>query len=248
MSRRSTAAKATVHKLARREASLSLVASGKWHPLGAEVHNKSFVKSVRAWTPNQDRLMSAIRHHDITLAVGPAGTGKTYLTVVEAVSALDEGRIKKIIISRPVVEAGEKLGYLPGGLNEKLDPWMRPVYDALSERLGAANLRRSIGDGVIEIAPLAFMRGRTLSNAFVIIDEAQNMTYQQLVMALSRLGFGSTMVITGDPDQTDLLPELSGLSEIIRRLEALDAVAIVRLTAADIVRHPLVAAMMPLLA
>jgi phosphate starvation-inducible PhoH-like protein len=147
-----------------------------------------------------------------------------------------------------VVEAGESPGYLPGDINEKMDPWMRPIYDALSDRLGAKQVRQMTKEGIVEIAPLAYMRGRTISRSFVIVDEAQNMTFQQLKMLLTRLGWHSTMVITGDPDQTDLLPGLSGLEEAARRLEALDGVAVVRLTTADIVRHPLVAAMMPLLA
>ncbi|HSK38571.1 MAG TPA: PhoH family protein, partial [Arenibaculum sp.] len=218
MSRKTNTAKATVHKLPRRDGRYGVLPSDDaWDPLPDE-GDKKFVKNVRAWTPNQERLIAAIRKHDVTFAVGPAGTGKTYLAVAEAVEALNSGEVNKIIISRPVVEAGEKLGFLPGDINEKLDPWMRPIFDALSERLGVASLRKYIRDGVIEIAPLAFMRGRTLSNAFIVIDEAQNMTYQQLVMALSRLGFGSTMVITGDPGQTDLLPGMSGLADIVEKV------------------------------
>lgn len=246
MARKTAATKATVHKLPRREASLGVVANDGWHPLN-EDPEKKFVKNVRPWTPNQETMIAAIRKHDITFAIGPAGTGKTYLAVAEAVRALESGRINKIIISRPVVEAGEKLGFLPGDLNEKMDPWMRPIYDALSERLGVGSVRKYIRDGVVEIAPLAFMRGRTLSNAFVVIDEAQNMTYQQLVMALSRLGFGSTMVITGDPAQSDLLPGMSGLMEVVQKVRPSGNVGVAEFDAADVVRHPLVAELLPLL-
>ncbi|MGO4123964.1 PhoH family protein [Inquilinus sp. YAF38] len=213
-----------------------------------DFREQSYLKTVKPRTANQEALMKAIDGHAMTLALGPAGTGKTYLAVSKAVEALTAERVSRIVITRPVVEAGESLGYLPGDINEKMDPWMRPIYDALSDRLGAKQVRQMTKEGIVEIAPLAYMRGRTISRSFVIVDEAQNMTFQQLKMLLTRLGWHSTMVITGDPDQTDLLPGLSGLEEAARRLEALDGVAVVRLTTADIVRHPLVAAMMPLLA
>lgn len=242
---RKPVAKATIHKLPRRDHLAVVSTEDDWDPL--EQTDKKFVKNVRAWTPHQTALIDVIRKHDISFAVGPAGTGKTYLAVAEAVRALGDNKVGRIIISRPVVEAGEKLGYLPGDLNEKMDPWMRPIFDALSERLGVQSLRKYIRDGIIEIAPLAYMRGRTLSNAFVVVDEAQNMTYQQLVMALSRLGFGSSMVVTGDPAQSDLLPGMSGLCDVLERVRPCANVGIVEFDAQDVVRHPLVAELLPLL-
>lgn len=208
---------------------------------------QSYLRKVRPRSDNQRVLMEAIGKQALTLALGPAGTGKTYLAITAAVEALEEGRIARIVLSRPAVEAGENLGYLPGNMREKLDPYLRPLYDALNDRMGPKRLRSALDDGTIEIAPVAFMRGRTLNNAFVLIDEAQNCTYGQLKMLLTRLGWHSTMVLTGDPDQTDLLPELSGLSDIARRLDAVDDVAVVRLTQADVVRHPLVGRMLGVL-
>jgi phosphate starvation-inducible PhoH-like protein len=155
--------------------------------------------------------------------------------------------VARILLSRPAVEAGENLGFLPGDMRDKLDPYLRPLYDALNDRLGNKRLRQYLDDGTIEIAPVAFMRGRTLNNSFVLIDEAQNCTYGQLKMLLTRLGWHSTMVITGDPDQTDLLPELSGLNTIGTRLDTLDDVAVIRLTDQDVVRHPLVGRMLSVL-
>lgn len=213
-----------------------------------DARDQSYLKTVKPRTANQEALMAAIDAHPLTIAVGPAGTGKTYLAVTKAVEALSAGRVGRVVITRPVVEAGESLGFLPGDINDKMDPWMRPIYDALADRMGARQVRQMVKDGTVEVAPLAYMRGRTLSRSFVVVDEAQNMTYPQIKMLLTRLGWHSTMVVTGDPDQTDLLPELSGLTEAARRLEPLDGVAVVHLTTADIVRHPLVAAMMPLLA
>jgi phosphate starvation-inducible PhoH-like protein len=209
--------------------------------------DQSYLRKVRPRSDNQRVLMEAIGKQALTLALGPAGTGKTYLAITAAVEALEEGRIARIVLSRPAVEAGENLGYLPGNMREKLDPYLRPLYDALNDRMGAKRLRTALDDGTIEIAPVAFMRGRTLNNAFVLIDEAQNCTYGQLKMLLTRLGWHSTMVLTGDPDQTDLLPELSGLNDIARRLESVDDVAVVRLTQADVVRHPLVGRMLGVL-
>ena len=209
--------------------------------------DQSYLRKVRPRSDNQRTLMEAIGKQALTLALGPAGTGKTYLAITAAVEALEAGRIARIVLSRPAVEAGENLGYLPGNMREKLDPYLRPLYDALNDRMGPKRLRSALDDGTIEIAPVAFMRGRTLNNAFVLIDEAQNCTYGQLKMLLTRLGWHSTMVLTGDPDQTDLLPELSGLNDIARRLEAVDDVAVVRLTQADVVRHPLVGRMLGVL-
>ena len=220
-----------------------------WDPLeGEERRDQSYLKTVKPRTDNQSALMKAIEAHALTIAVGPAGTGKTYLAVAKAVEALSAGRVARIVITRPVVEAGESLGFLPGDINDKMDPWMRPIYDALSDRLGAKQVRQMVSDGTIEVAPLAYMRGRTISRSFLVVDEAQNMTFMQIKMLLTRLGWHSTMVITGDPEQSDLLPGVSGLTDAVQRLDSLDGVAIVRLTANDIVRHPLVAAMMPLLA
>src|SRR5690606_22077099 len=156
--------------------------------------------------------------HAMTLALGPAGTGKTYLAIAAAVTALEAGTVARILLSRPAVEAGETLGFLPGSMEDKLLPYLRPLYDALADRLGGKRLKALLADGTIEIAPIAYMRGRTLNNAFIVIDEAQNCTYGQIKMLLTRLGWHSTMVVTGDPDQTDLLPELSGLAEIAKRL------------------------------
>jgi phosphate starvation-inducible PhoH-like protein len=191
--------------------------------------------------------MEAIESKPLTIAVGPAGTGKTYLAIAAAVEALEAGAVSRIVLSRPAVEAGETLGFLPGDMREKLDPYLRPLWDALNDRLGAKRLRQNLDDGTIEIAPVAFMRGRTLNSSFVLIDEAQNCTYGQIKMLLTRLGWHSTMVMTGDPDQTDLLPELSGLGAIAQRLERLPDVAVVRLADQDVVRHPLVGRMLSVL-
>lgn len=217
-----------------------------WDPL-LDHRDKKYVRHVRPQSENQKRLLEALDSHHLTLALGPAGTGKTYLAISAAVEALEEGRVARIILSRPAIEAGEQLGFLPGDLQEKLAPYLRPLYDALSDRLGGKRLKARLGDGSIEIAPIAYMRGRTLNNAFIVIDEAQNCTYPQLKMLLTRLGWHSTMVLTGDPDQTDLLPGVSGLADIAGRLEALDEVAIIRLEEADIVRHPLVGEMLGVL-
>ena len=220
---------------------------GGWNPLESEERDQRYTRKVRPCSDNQRALMEAIDRHHLVVALGPAGTGKTYLAIAKAVEALEEGRIARIILTRPAVEAGESLGFLPGDLNEKLAPYLRPLYDALTERLGAKRLKQMIGDGTIEIAPVAYMRGRTLNNAFVVIDEAQNCTYGQIKMLLTRLGWHATMVLTGDPDQTDLLPGLSGLGDIATRLEAVQDVAVVRLRDTDIVRHPLVASMLTVL-
>ena len=161
--------------------------------------------------------------------------------------ALEKGSVNRIVRTRPAVEAGEKLGFLPGALEDKLDPYLRPLFDALGERLGAKRLKNLMQDGTIEIAPVAYMRGRTLNNAFVVVDEAQNCTYAQIKMLLTRLGWHSTMVVTGDPEQSDLLPGLSGLAEISGRLRVLEGAAVIDLTNDDVVRHPLVAEMLELL-
>jgi phosphate starvation-inducible protein PhoH and related proteins len=216
-------------------------------PVGDYEREQSWRRKIRPQSDGQRRLMAAIAQHPLTLALGPAGTGKTYLAVSAAVEALTTGVVGRIVLTRPAVEAGESLGFLPGDMNAKLAPYLRPLDDALTERLGGKRLKQLIGERAIEIAPIAYMRGRTLNNAFIVIDEAQNCTYGQIKMLLTRLGAGARMVVTGDPDQSDLLEGLSGLAEIADRLEALGDVAVVRLGEADIVRHPLVAEMLTVL-
>jgi phosphate starvation-inducible PhoH-like protein len=222
---------------------------GRWspHEPDGQFRDRKYVKNVRAMSPAQQQLMDAIDGQSVVLALGPAGTGKTYLAIAKAVEALEAGKVQRIVLSRPAVEAGESLGFLPGDLQEKLAPYLRPLYDALTERLGTKRLKAMLADGIIEIAPVAYMRGRTLSECFVVIDEAQNCTYTQIKMLLTRLGWRSTMVLTGDPDQTDLLPGISGLADIATRLEKLPGVPVVRLAEGDIVRHPLVASMLTVL-
>jgi phosphate starvation-inducible PhoH-like protein len=209
--------------------------------------DRSYIRRVRPMSAGQTLLLQAIEDHSLVLALGPAGTGKTYLAIAKAVEALEGGRVERIVLSRPAVEAGESLGYLPGDLEEKLAPYLRPLTDALNDRLGKKRLKGMLADGSIEIAPVAYMRGRTLNNAFIVIDEAQNCTYGQIKMLLTRLGWHSTMVLTGDPDQTDLLPGMSGLADIATRLDVLERVAVVRLDDGDIVRHPLVAGLLSVL-
>jgi phosphate starvation-inducible PhoH-like protein len=208
-----------------------------------EQRDQSYVKTIKAKSEGQTELIKAIDAKNLVLALGPAGTGKTYLAIAKAVEALEAGRVGRIVLSRPAVEAGESIGFLPGDVEDKLAPYLRPLYDALSDRLSMKRVRALIAEGLIEIAPVGYMRGRTLNNAFVVIDEAQNCTYVQLKMLLTRLGWHSTMVVTGDPHQTDLLPELSGLSAIAAKLEQLDEISVIRLAEQDIVRHPLVASM-----
>lgn len=195
---------------------------------------------VRAKTAGQMAYMNAVESHTITFAIGPAGTGKTYLAVAKAVRAFQDRRIRRIILTRPAVEAGENLGFLPGTLNEKVDPYLRPLYDALSDMLGADQLKHYMDDGTIEVAPLAYMRGRTLNDAYVILDEAQNTTEQQMKMFLTRLGFNTTMIITGDITQVDLAVPRSGLATIERILGGIDDIAFAHLNADDVVRHRLV--------
>ncbi len=216
-------------------------------PLPEPEREQSWRRKIRPQSEGQRRLMAAIGQHNLTMALGPAGSGKTYIAVSAAVAALDAGEVARIVLTRPAVEAGERLGYLPGDIGDKLAPYLRPLNDALSERLGGKRVKQLVGEGAIEIAPIAFMRGRTLNNAFIVIDEAQNCTYGQIKMLLTRLGWHSTMVVTGDPDQSDLLDGLSGLAEIARRLEAIADVAVVRLDDGDIVRHRLVADMLTVL-
>jgi phosphate starvation-inducible protein PhoH and related proteins len=208
---------------------------------------QAYLRRVRPQSDGQRQLMEAIERYHLTIALGPAGTGKTYLAVGAAVAALEAGEVGRIVLTRPAVEAGERLGFLPGGIAEKLAPYLRPLNDALNDRLGGRRIKQLMAEGAIEIAPLGFMRGRTLNNAFIVIDEAQNCTYGQIKMMLTRLGWHSTMVVTGDPDQSDLLDGLSGLAEIARRLDPIADIALVRLGDGDIVRHPLVADMLTVL-
>nr|WP_106780001.1 PhoH family protein [Lysinibacillus timonensis] len=197
---------------------------------------------IRAKTIGQREYIKAIRHRDLVFGIGPAGTGKTYLAVVMATQALKNGHVKRIILTRPAVEAGESLGFLPGDLKEKVDPYLRPLYDALHDIYGAEQTQRLIERGTIEIAPLAYMRGRTLDDAFVILDEAQNTTHAQMKMFLTRLGFGSKMVITGDKSQIDLPKNTeSGLIVAERTLKYVKDIHFQTLEAGDVVRHPLVA-------
>ena len=199
------------------------------------------VKPIKAKTVGQQRYMRAIQANTVTIGVGPAGTGKTYLAVAAAVAAFRERTVNRIILTRPAVEAGERLGFLPGDLQNKVDPYLRPLYDALYDMLGAETFQKYQERGSIEVAPLAYMRGRTLDDSFIILDEAQNTTREKMKMFLTRLGFGSKIVITGDVTQIDL-PEdkVSGLKDAIRVLDGVKDIAICRLTAADVVRHALV--------
>ncbi|MFJ5765924.1 MULTISPECIES: PhoH family protein [unclassified Lysinibacillus] len=199
-------------------------------------------KPIRAKTIGQREYIQAIRHKDVVFGIGPAGTGKTYLAVVMATQALKNGHVKRIILTRPAVEAGESLGFLPGDLKEKVDPYLRPLYDALNDIYGTEQTQRLIERGTIEIAPLAYMRGRTLDDAFVILDEAQNTTHMQMKMFLTRLGFGSKMVITGDKTQIDLPKNTeSGLIVAERTLKYVNSIHFQILEQGDVVRHPVVA-------
>jgi phosphate starvation-inducible protein PhoH and related proteins len=197
---------------------------------------------VKARTPTQSTYIRAIDKHDLVFGLGPAGTGKTYIAVAFAAQCLERGLVERIILSRPAVEAGERLGFLPGDMRDKVDPYLRPLYDALYDVLPPEKVERDIETGVVEVAPLAFMRGRTLANAFVILDEAQNTTSMQMKMFLTRIGEGSKMVVTGDPSQIDLPPGTkSGLVEAVDLLGDVDDISIVRFLAGDIVRRDLVA-------
>ncbi len=207
-----------------------------------EISKTAKGKSIRVKTLGQRHYIAAIQKNDLVFGIGPAGTGKTYLAVVMAVNALKNGSIKRIILTRPAVEAGESLGFLPGDLKEKVDPYLRPLYDALHDVLGMEHTQRLIERGTIEIAPLAYMRGRTLDDAFVILDEAQNTTPAQMKMFLTRLGFGSKMVITGDITQVDLPKGVnSGLAVAENTLSNVQGLSFITLEQSDVVRHPLVA-------
>ncbi|AJR25657.1 MULTISPECIES: PhoH family protein [Sphingobium] len=198
-------------------------------------------KTIVPRSATQVTYMEALTRNDIIFALGPAGTGKTYLAVAQAVSQLITGSVDRLILSRPAVEAGERLGFLPGDMKEKVDPYLRPIYDALYDTLPAEQVERRIASGEIEIAPLAFMRGRTLSNAFIVLDEAQNTTVAQMKMFLTRFGEGSRMVICGDPRQVDLpQPGISGLADAVARLEGVEGISVVPFGISDVVRHPVV--------
>ncbi len=198
-------------------------------------------KTIRPKTLNQKRYVDAIDAHTVVFGIGPAGTGKTYLAMAKAVQALQDKRVNRIILTRPAIEAGEKLGFLPGTLNDKIDPYVRPLYDALHDMVDAESVPRLLTAGTIEVAPLAYMRGRTLNDAFIILDEAQNTSMEQMKMFLTRLGFGSKMVVTGDITQVDLPGgQKSGLREVQSILDGVDDVAFCQLTNHDVVRHRLV--------
>jgi len=197
--------------------------------------------SVSAKTAAQARYLEALAGHDLVFGLGPAGTGKTFLAVAHGAGLLRAGEVERLVVTRPAVEAGERLGFLPGDLSEKVDPYMAPVWEAMNDILGADQLRRRRDRGEIEVAPIAFMRGRTLSHAFVIVDEAQNTSRLQMKMVLTRLGEGSRMAVTGDPSQVDLVnPTDSGLAHAVAILSGVEGVAVSEFTAADVVRHPLV--------
>jgi phosphate starvation-inducible PhoH-like protein len=213
------------------------------HP--AEVLSLNIVsnrgRTIRPKTANQKRYVEAIEDHTITFGIGPAGTGKTYLAMAKAVAALQSKKVNRIVLTRPAVEAGENLGFLPGTLSEKIDPYLRPLFDALHDMIDIDSIPRLMQSGIIEVAPLAYMRGRTLNDAFVILDEAQNTTPEQMKMFLTRLGFGSKMVITGDVTQIDLPnAQKSGLKVVREILKDIDDIAFLELTAEDVVRHRLI--------
>ena len=224
---------------------IDLVSSGNEDKIGEMAKDVVCItakgRPVKAKTLGQQRYMKAISKNTITIGVGPAGTGKTYLAVAAAVAAFREKAVNRIILARPAVEAGERLGFLPGDLQNKVDPYLRPLYDALYDMLGAETYQKYLERGNIEVAPLAYMRGRTLDDSFIILDEAQNTTREQMKMFLTRLGFGSKIVITGDITQIDLPSDkVSGLKDAVRILDNVPDIAICRLTASDVVRHALV--------
>ena len=234
------------HDITPRDVHLAIQESGMTEDAAArqdpgEVKVTTHRGQIRGRGANQVGYLAAIRSVDLTFGIGPAGTGKTYLAVACAVEALQTDRVRRIVLVRPAVEAGERLGFLPGDLTQKVDPYLRPMYDALYEMLGYDKVSKLIERNVIEIAPLAFMRGRTLNDAFIILDEAQNTTVEQMKMFLTRIGFGSKAVVTGDITQTDLPNNrLSGLRHVMDVLHGVHGVSFTRFTSADVVRHPLV--------
>jgi phosphate starvation-inducible PhoH-like protein len=218
------------------------IASAESHHGGEGFDTFSAVtRSVIAKTPGQKRYIDAVQHHDLTFCTGPAGTGKTYLAVAAAASMLKNNKVKRIVLARPAVEAGERLGFLPGDLAAKVNPYLRPLFDALQDMMDFEQVKRFMMNDIIEVIPLAFMRGRTLNHSAVILDEAQNTTPQQMLMFLTRLGHESRMIVTGDVSQVDLPPEQpSGLIDAVQRLAGVSGVGIVQLERVDIVRHRLV--------
>ena len=221
-------------------ANIDHVAAGGFEPQDVAIKVKR--GTVRGRGPNQANYLHAIATHDINFGIGPAGTGKTFLAVASAVEALNESRVQRLVLVRPAVEAGEKLGFLPGDLSQKVDPYLRPLYDALYEMFGVEKVVKLLEKNVIEIAPLAYMRGRTLNDAFVILDEAQNTTIEQMKMFLTRIGYGSTAVVTGDLTQVDLPKHVkSGLKDALEVLRGVDGISFTFFTSRDVVRHPLVA-------
>ena len=223
------------------DAALRMVDEGGGQSKASRFELLTEKRTIRARSFNQAAYLKALNAHDLVFGLGPAGTGKTYLAVAAAMAQFKERRIDRIILSRPAVEAGERLGFLPGDLKDKVDPYLRPLYDALHDMMPEAKLAQRLDSDQIEVAPLAFMRGRTLSNAFVILDEAQNTTSAQMKMFLTRLGENSRMVVTGDPTQVDLpAGQTSGLVDAVQRLSGIDNVAIVRFDRSDVVRHHLV--------
>jgi len=223
------------------DAALRMAAEGEPEARGPEVEVRTERRVVSPRSPNQARYLRALESHDLVFALGPAGTGKTYLAVAMAVTLLKQRKVDRLILSRPAVEAGERLGFLPGDLKDKVDPYLRPLYDALQDMLPDGKLQQRIESGQIEIAPLAYMRGRTLTNACAILDEAQNTTPTQMKMFLTRLGENSRMVVTGDPTQSDLPSGApSGLADAAAKLEGVPNIAFVRFDKTDVVRHPLV--------
>ncbi|HVP10428.1 MAG TPA: PhoH family protein [Phycisphaerae bacterium] len=216
-----------------------LALASRDEPGTIQVYRRS--TKIRPKTPGQETYVQGIEKHDLCFCLGPAGTGKTYLAVAVALSLLKAGKLKRIVLARPAVEAGEKLGYLPGDMQAKVNPYLRPLFDAMHDMMEFEQIKRFMLNDVIEVIPLAFMRGRTLNNAAIILDEAQNATPQQMLMFLTRLGHHSKMIVTGDDSQSDLGDrEKSGLVDAVRKLQGIDGIAVVRLTQADIVRHRLV--------
>ncbi len=210
-------------------------------PDGDEILIRTRRGPIRGRGPNQQRYLWNIKHHDINFGVGPAGTGKTYLAVACAVDALESNTVRRLVLVRPAVEAGERLGFLPGDLAQKIDPYLRPLYDALYEMFGFERVAKLIERNIIEVAPLAYMRGRTLNDAFIILDEAQNTTVEQMKMFLTRIGFGSTAVVTGDITQVDLPRHVpSGLRQVLQVLKDVEGISMTTFNARDVVRHPLV--------
>lgn len=223
------------------DASLRIAMNGDEARPGEDNLVRTERRLITPRSSNQAAYLKLLERHDLVFALGPAGTGKTYLAVAMAVALLKQRRVDRIILSRPAVEAGERLGFLPGDLKEKVDPYLRPLYDALQDMLPEGKLQQRIETGQIEIAPLAYMRGRTLSNAYVILDEAQNTTPSQMKMFLTRMGENTRMVVTGDPSQSDLPPGMpSGLGDAVGKLRSLEAVGLVQFDKKDVVRHPLV--------